>query len=126
MTDFDALLKRSFAEAYEQPVDDGFTVRVDQAVAKRESFGRLMGGVQVAGKLTAALAVAWGGITVAQGFAPELMASVGLELARAHGAMSGEGPSVNLASMAGGLTQMLLVVASLAGGALVYRNSQQQ
>ena len=36
MTDFDALLKRSFAEAHE-PLDDGFSVNVGHAVAQREA-----------------------------------------------------------------------------------------
>ena len=35
MSDFDAMLKRSFAEAHE-PVDDGFTVSVTHAVAGSE------------------------------------------------------------------------------------------
>ena len=36
MTDFDALLKRSFAEAHE-PADDGFAVNVAHAVAQARS-----------------------------------------------------------------------------------------
>ena len=36
MTDFDALLKRSFAEAHE-PADDGFAVNVTHVVAMREA-----------------------------------------------------------------------------------------
>ena len=125
MTDFDALLKRSFAEAHE-PVDDGFCVRVEEAVAKRERVSQVLSAFQVGGTLVGALAVAWGGIGIVQGAAPEVLASIGLEAARVHGAMSTPAPSINFATLAGPLTQMLMVVASLAGGVLVYRNSQQQ
>ena len=36
MNDFDALLNRSFAEAHDEPADDGFAVKVSHAVAMRE------------------------------------------------------------------------------------------
>lgn len=124
MTDFDALLKRSFAEAPE-PADDGFSVRVGAAVDKRERMAKAMGVLNVGGTLVGALAAAWGGLMIVQGAAPEVLATLGLELARAHGAVSAS-PSVNLSAMAGGLSQFLLVMGSLAGGVLVYRNNQQQ
>lgn len=123
MDAFEATLKRGFAETHE-PADDGFTVRVGDAVARKERAAKLLGGFQVAGTLAASLSVAWAALTVVQGLAPDVMASLGLELAKAHGAMS-SGASFNMATLGGGLTQMLLVLGSLTGGALLYRNTQQ-
>jgi len=53
-----------------------------------------------------------------------LLADAGLEVARAHGALT-QASSINLTAMAAGLTQVLFAVGALAGGALVYRTSQQ-
>ncbi|MGH6950346.1 MAG: hypothetical protein ACREH4_05715 [Vitreimonas sp.] len=128
MTDFDALLKRSFAEAHE-PVDDGFSINVGHAVARREAAAKARGAFQVAGVALACGALAYGAYSVLAVLGPEVAASAGIEIARAHGAIS-NAPSIGGAaqslwqSMSAGMTQILLVTAALAGGAVAYRVSQ--
>lgn len=133
MTDFDALLKRSFAEAHE-PADDGFVANVTQVVAKRETGLKVRGYLQLGAVTIGAAAVSWslysvfGSVFGALG--PELMASAGVEAARARAALSmvpdaGAAAQGFIQSMGAGLTQVLLVTAALAGGAVAYRSSQQ-
>jgi hypothetical protein len=131
MTDFDALLKRSFAEAHE-PADDGFVARIGDAVARRERSARLWNAAQTAGMAAAGAAVLYGAYAFASTFGQELLAFAGLELARTHGALSAA-PSVSdaagqaqglLQSVSAGLTQVLLIAAALAGGAVAYRATQ--
>lgn len=128
MNDFDALLKRSFAEAPE-PVDDGFSVQVGRAVAYREKAAKVRNAAYTVGMAAAAAAVCYGAYGIVSVYGQEVLASAGLELARAHGAISGA-PSVGgaaqgmLQSFGAGLTQMLLVFAALAGGAVAYRSAQ--
>ena len=127
MTDFDALLKRSFAEA-EEPADDGFTVRIAQHVAKREAASRLRGQIYAAGMVVAGLAVFYGVFMLASALGPQVLAIAGLEIAQAHGALA-SGPSDAgqglLQSLGAGMTQLLLITAALAGGAVAYRSVQQ-
>lgn len=128
MTDFDALLKRSFAEAHE-PSDDGFVVNVGHAVAKREAGLKVRGYVQLGAVTIGAAAVSWGLYAFAGAFGQEFMASIGLEVARAHAAVStapdaGAAAQGFIQSMGAGLTQILLVTAALAGGAVAYRATQ--
>ena len=129
MTDFDALLTRSFAEAHE-PVDDGFSVNVGHAVARRESAAKLRNVAQAMGFAAAAAAVAYGLYGLAGNFGHDLLALVGIEVARVHSALS-QAPSVETASRdlthvlgAGTLTTILLTTAALAGGAVAYRATQ--
>jgi hypothetical protein len=129
MTDFDALLRRSFAEAHE-PADAGFSVQVGRAVARREAAAKARGAFQLAGVTLACGALAYGVYAVLATLGPEVAASAGLEIARAHGAIS-NAPSIGGAaqglwqSMSAGMTQLLLVTAALAGGgAVAYRVSQ--
>jgi hypothetical protein len=128
MTEFNAVLKRAFAEALE-PVDDGFTVKVGHAVARRETVLKARNAAYTVGMAAAAAAIAYGAYGLAATYGQELLASAGLELARAHGALSGA-PSVGgaaqgvLQSLGAGLTQVLLIVAALAGGAVAYRATQ--
>ncbi|MFN3464057.1 MAG: hypothetical protein ACK4X1_08260 [Terricaulis sp.] len=129
MTDFDALLKRSFAEAHE-PVDDGFVVNVGRAVAKREAGLKMRGYMQLGAVTIGAAAVSWGLYAFAGAFGQEFMASIGLEVARAHAAVStapdpGAAAQGFIQSMGAGLTQILLVTAALAGGAVAYRSTQE-
>lgn len=128
MSDFDALLKRSFAEAPE-PVDDGFVVNVGHAVAKREASLKARSYMQLGAITIGAAAVSWGLYSFAGVFGQEIMASVGLEVARAHAAVStapdaGAAAQGFIQSMGAGLTQILLVTAALAGGAVAYRATQ--
>jgi hypothetical protein len=128
MTDFDALLKRSFAEAHE-PADDGFTVNVARGVERRENALKARGAFQLAGVTIACGALAYGAYAVLSVLGQDVLAIAGLEIARAHGAIS-NAPSVDAAaqgllqSMGAGMTQILLVTAALAGGAVAYRASQ--
>jgi hypothetical protein len=128
MTDFDALLKRSFAEAHE-PADDDFVVNVSRAVERRENALKVRGAFQLAGVTIACGALAYGAYAVLSVFGQEMLATAGLEIARAHGAIS-SAPSAGMAaqgllqSMSAGMSQILLVTAALAGGAVAYRASQ--
>ena len=128
MTDFNALLKRSFAEAHE-PADNGFSVNVGHAVARREATAKAHGAFQIAGVTVACGALAYGAYAVLAALGPEVAASAGLEIARAHGAIS-NAPSLGgaaqsmLQTMSAGMTQILLVTMALAGGAVAYRVSQ--
>lgn len=129
MTDFDALLKRSFAEAHE-PLDDGFTVNVGHAVAQREAGLKVRSYIQYGAITISAAAVSWALYSFAGAFGQEIMASAGLEVARAHAAISsapdaGAATRGVLQSMGAGLTQILLITAALAGGAVAYRSTQQ-
>jgi hypothetical protein len=122
MDAFDATLKRAFAEASE-PVDDGFSAGVSFAVARGEKAfvnRTIVQGVLMA---AAAVAVGYGLYLFFQALGPQIMASVGLEFARAYGAL-GSGAGFDLATMGAGLTQIMLVMGALAGGAVLYRNSQ--
>lgn len=128
MTDFDALLKRSFAEAHE-PADDGFVVNVTHTVAKREAGLQVRGYMQLGAITIGAAAVSWGLYTLAGAFGQEITASVGLEVARAYAAVSaapdaGVAAQNFLQSMGAGLTQILLLTGVLAGGAVAYRATQ--
>jgi|GEM_PF-2121474 len=130
MTDFDALLKRSFAEAPE-PVDDGFTVKIEHAVVRRENALKVRNLAQTVGFAAAGAALVYGGFAVYGTLGQEVLASAGLEVARAHSAIS-SAPSIGsaaqgfLQSLGTGMTQMMLMTAAaLAGGAVVYRTTQE-
>ncbi len=130
MNDFDALLKRSFAEAHE-PADDGFSVNVSHAVARSESALKVRNAAYSVGMAAAGAAILYGAYTVATAFGQEFLAAAGLEVARAHGALS-SAPSVSGAAQgflqslsAGFMTQVLLATAALAGGAVAYRATQE-
>ena len=123
MTDFNATLPRAFAEAHE-PADEGFTLRVAGRVERREKAVLWLMTAQGVGIAAAAAAIVYGLMPLLGLFGPELLADAGLEVARAHGALS-QASSINLANLAAGLTQVLFAVGALAGGALVYRTSQQ-
>lgn len=128
MTDFEATLKRAFAETPE-PVDEGFSLRVIEGVGRRERLGRVHGTLLAAGAMVAGLAVAYALYLFLSVFGQGLLAGVGLEFARAHSALS-EAPAVMapaqglMQTLGAGLTQILLVVGALAGGAVAYRSAQ--
>ncbi len=129
MTDFDALLKRSFAEAHE-PADDGFAVNVTHVVAMREAGLKARSYMQYGAIMIGSAAVSWGLYTFAGAFGQEFMASAGLEVARMHAAVNsapdaGAAAQNFIQSMGAGLTQILLVSAALAGGAVAYRSTQE-
>ena len=132
MTDFDALLKRSYAEAPE-PADDGFSVNVAHAVERREASLKVRNWIQNAGIALGAAAASYGLYAFFGAFGQDLMATAGLEVARVHGALS-SAPSVSgvaesasqgvMQSLGAGMTQLLLITAALAGGAVAYRATQ--
>lgn len=132
MSDFNSLLTRAFAEAPE-PADDVFVVKVSAVVAKRERMSKAITAAQICGWTIGAVAAAYGVWSIALMFAPQMMASFGLEIARAHGALS-EAPIVAsqassvgaswLNSLGAGLTQILLVTGALVGGAVAYRSAR--
>lgn len=128
MTDFDALLKRSFAEAHE-PADDGFVVNVAHAVAKREAGLKARGYMQLGAITIGAAAVTWGLSTFAGAVGQEFMAAAGLEVARAFSAVTNAGADAATSdtsqnffqAIGAGMTQILLITGALAGGAVAYR-----
>jgi len=136
MSEFDALLKRSFAEAHE-PQDDGFSLRVAHAVARSEKALQVRTVVQSVAMAFGGAAALYGLYTFAGAIAPEFLATVGLEIARIHGSLTAA-PSVGdaagnaagqaqtvLQSLGAGLTQVFLLAGVLAGGAVAYRATQQ-
>lgn len=129
MTDFDALLKRSFAEAHE-PADDGFSVAVSETVAKREAWAKVSGAVQAGFMVLAAMALAYGAYLLAMFMGLEHLMSFAVdEVAEARGAL-GAAPTTTdvtesvMSAMGAGMTQVLLIMAALAGGAVAYRATQ--
>jgi hypothetical protein len=130
MTDFDALLKRSFAEAHE-PEDNGFSVHVTHAVARREAALQIRNAAYSVGMAAAGAAVLYGVYGFVSVFGQEFLASAGLEIARAHSALTSAPAAAGAAnpalmqSIGVGLSQILLIAGVLAGGAVAYRASQQ-
>jgi len=126
MNDFDALLKRSFAEAHE-PADDGFSVNVGRGVARSEAALKVRNATYAVGMAAAGATILYGAYGLVGAFGQEILATAGLEVARAHSALS-SAPTVNtqgmIQSLGAGLSQVMLVVAVLAGGAVVYRQTQ--
>ena len=123
--DINATLTRAFAEAAE-PADEAFVVAVTGSVARKERMAAMLAWAQVLGMAVGAMAVVSGLFMIFQPMLPELMASAGLVLAQAHGSVAGvQAPSLSAAGAAG-LTQMLIVITALAGGAAVYRVNQQR
>lgn len=123
MTDFDALLKRSFAEASE-PADDGFSAGVAKAVAHNEATAKMRLLAHAVGLAAAGAAVFYGAYGLMNAFGQQFLAEAGLGIARAHGALSSAGADQSLMSIGAGMTQILLVTAALAGGAVAYRSAQ--
>ena len=105
-------------------------VNVSHAVAKRETGLQVRSYMQYGAITIGAAAVSWGLYTLAGAFGQDVMASVGLEVARAHAVVStapdaGAAAQNFIQSMGAGLTQILLITAVLAGGAVVYRSTQE-
>lgn len=124
MNDFNALLKRSFAEA-DEPADDGFALAVTQHVARREAAAVWRARAYAVCMGVAGLAVLYGVYAMAVAIGPQLIAFAGLELAQAHGALASGSAPAGLGLFGAGITQMLLSGAALAGGAVAYRSVRQ-
>jgi hypothetical protein len=123
MTEFDALLKRSFAEAHE-PADDGFSVNVGHAVARHERAARVRNAAQTGALAVAAGAVALGLYSIAMNLAPDVLTSLGFGMLRAQSMLSGPGADM-VRNVGAGLTQILLVTGAIAGGLVAYRATQE-
>jgi hypothetical protein len=129
MSEFDALLTRAFAEAHDEPADDGFSVKVERGVARVETANKVRNAAYVTGMAAAGAAILYGTYGLVGAFGQEFLASAGLELARAQGAIAaapdlGGAAQGVMQSLGAGLTQVLLVTAALAGGAVAYRSTQ--
>ena len=132
MTNFDALLKSSFAEI-EEPVDAGFSVNVGHGVARVERAAKVRAWTQTVGVMAGAAATAWGLYSVAGVFGQDLLGAASIEVARLQNALS-SGPQMSVAaetagqgllqSLGLGMTQILLATGALVGGAVAYRASQ--
>lgn len=124
MNEFDALLKRSFAEAPE-PADDGFSAHVSKVVAHNEATAKVRRFAHAVGLAAAGAAILYGAYALMSAFGQQFLAEAGLGIARAHGALSGVGSGQSLMSMGAGMSQILLITAALAGGAVAYRSAQE-
>lgn len=123
MTDFDSLLKRSFAEAHE-PADDGFSVQVSHAVARAERMAQVRSAAQTGAWAVAAAAIAYGVYGLAMSMAPEVVTSLGFGMLRAHQVITG--PGANAMQVIGAsLPQIFLITGVLAGGMVAYRATQE-
>ncbi|MBS0384150.1 MAG: hypothetical protein JSS00_02235 [Proteobacteria bacterium] len=123
MSDFDALLKRSFAEAHE-PADDGFSIQVSHAVARNERVARIRNAAQSGAWAVAAAAILFGLYGLAMNIAPDVLTSLGFGISRAHDVISGPGANA-MQTLSAGMTQILLVVGAIAGGLVAYRATQE-
>jgi hypothetical protein len=123
MSDFDALLKRSFAEAHE-PADDGFSVQVGHGVARSERAVRMRNAFQSGAWAIAGGAVLFGVYGIAMNVAPDVLTSLGFGMSRAHEALTGPGANVMVAISAV-LPQIMLATGALAGGVVAYRATQE-
>lgn len=123
MTDFDTLLKRSFAEAHE-PADDGFSVSVSHAVARKERLAGVRNALQAGAWTIAGATVLFAVYGVAMNMAPEVLTSLGFGMSRAHEVLSGPGANA-VQTISAGMTQILLVTGALAGGLVAYRATQE-
>jgi hypothetical protein len=127
MNAFDAELRRAFAES-DEPADAGFSVAVSHRVARHERLARASVVGRQAAVGVAMVAIAFGVLALARAMGPEMLASFGLELARAHGALSqadGLQPAAVLTSLGGALSQFLIAAAAAAGGVAAFRAVQE-
>lgn len=117
MDAFETALTRAFAESHDEPADAGFTVNVAKTVAWRERLVQIRQLTQAVGMAAAGAAAVYGGVQLFQAQGNELMASFGLELARAHGAMA-------QASITTLLSEGLLTIAAIGGGVFAFRQAR--
>lgn len=133
MDAFETELKRAFA-APADPVDEGFSVNVSTRVAKVEQRRSWSAMARNAGLGVAGLAALVGVMGLAQGLAPDLIASLGMGFAKAHGAVAQAEVAApqalsqdfnqgvqSLVSL--GLTQIMVLAAMLAGGVYAVRQA---
>ncbi|MBY0563299.1 MAG: hypothetical protein K2P58_03850 [Hyphomonadaceae bacterium] len=130
MNDFDALLKRSFAEAPE-PADDGFTLTVTRAVAKRERLLKSQTWAFGLGWAAAGAAVVYGVYAVVGSSGVDLISVAGDQFGAVRASMGEAAPAADsfassaMQSLSASLTYILLTLGALTGGAVAYRSSQE-
>ncbi len=134
MSDFNAFLTRSFAEA-EHPADDGFAVRVGAVVAHRERGARLRAGLNKVAMGVAVAVVGYVALGAAFGLGQDLLANSSLEVTRAMSGLEAGAPALGaeaqafgtgvFQSLGLGMTQILLIAGALVGGAVAYRSTQE-
>lgn len=127
MTEFDALLKRSFAEAPE-PVDEGFATRVTSVIARREASLKNAATMRGAVWAVASGAIVYGAYALASAMgADQLITIAADQVGAARGAIGASAGEFSLDAgqvLGAGMTQILLAVAALTGGAVAYRSAQ--
>ncbi len=136
MSEFDAFLKRSFAEAPD-PVDDGFSANVAHAVARSEKALQMRTIVQNVGMAAGGAVALYGAYAFVGPYAVDLLAPASSGVANigqsfnlspavgdVAGAAAGQAQTL-MHSLGAGLTQVLLIVGALAGGAVAFRAAQQ-
>lgn len=129
MTDFDALLKRSFAEAPE-PADDGFSIAVSRSVARRESANQTRGYVVGLGWAAAGSALVYGAYVALGLLGVDFVSVAGDQIGAVRASIGEATPSANgfaqstVQSLSASMTYILLSAAALAGGAVAYRSAQ--
>lgn len=119
--DFDATLKRAFAEAPEA-VDDRFVVSVSKAVSRREKAIQLMAWVQVIGMAVAAMAAASGLFVLLTPDAVRAMTATMNGFVDARTALSAINASGAAMTM---LVEAAVTLGAVAGGVVLYRSNQQ-
>jgi hypothetical protein len=129
MTEFDTVLKRSFAEAH-VPADDGFSVAVGAAVVRRERAAKLGAALQAAALTVAGAAAVYALFPLLWTAGQDLLTSFGLGMANAQFALHTEVPTLTsraqgmAQTLSAAMGQIMLITAVLAGGAVAYRATQ--
>lgn len=130
MNDFDALLKRSFAEAPE-PADDGFTVAVMRVVARREQALKARNWAFGLGWAAAGAAVCYAVYAALGASGVDLIAVAGDQIGAMRASVGEAAPvadsfaSSAMQSLSASLTYILLTLGALTGGAVAYRATQE-
>ena len=126
MSDLDAILKRSFAEAHE-PADEAFVVRVGDTVARREKLATIQAWAQVIGLAIGAIAACSGLFILAQPFLTELASGVQTTWFSTQMAFTAVSPSWFVTSATAiFLSQAFLALSAVAGGIVLYRSTHQR
>lgn len=126
MSDLDAILKRSFAEAHE-PADEAFVVHVGQAVAHKEKLVTIQAWAQVIGLAVGAMAAFSGLFILAAPFLTDLASGLQTTWFSTQMAFSAVSPSSFVMSAnAIVMSQAFLALSGVAGGIVLYRSTQQR
>ena len=126
MSDLDAILKRSFAQAHE-PADDAFVVHVGQAVARKEKLTAIQAWAQVVALAIGAIAAFSGVFILAAPFLTELASGLQTTWFSAQVTLSTISlSSIVMSASAIFVSQAFLALSAVAGGIVLYRSTQQR